>query len=205
MQLNKQVCAQSLVEGSDGWLGEGSDGWVKAHCAGATRWCTLLSPALHLGWAGVSLKDNVTAPKSSPSSKRQPHNPKGSSTASKYNPKTTPHPKDNPKVNTTAPKSTPQPQRQPYSPKVNSTAPQSIPLPQRQLYSPKDNPITPKTTPQLQTQPYSSKDSPTAQRQPHYLKDNPQFVSSRSLVCVQALASMGDLFLQCHHCHCFSS
>lgn len=151
---------------------------------------TMSLPQSHL----PALKDNPTTPKSVPLHQ-----------STKYNPKTTPHPKDNPKVNTTAPKSTPQPQRQSYSPKVNSTAPQSIPLPQRQLYSPKDNPITPKTTPQLQTQPYSSKDSPTAQRQPHYLKDNPQFISSRSLVCVQALASMGDLFLQCHHCHCFSS
>lgn len=131
---------------------------------------TMSLPQSHL----PAPKDNPTTPKSVPLHQ-----------STKYNPKTTPHPKDNPKVNATAPKSTPQPQRQ--------------------LYSPKDNPITPKTTPQLQTQPYSSKDSPTAQRQPHYLKDNPQFISSRSLVCVQALASMGDLFLQCHHCHCFSS
>lgn len=131
---------------------------------------TMSLPQSHL----PAPKDNPTTPKSVPLHQ-----------STKYNPKTTPHPKDNPKVNATAPKSTPQPQRQ--------------------LYSPKDNPITPKTTPQLQTQPYSSKDNPTAQRQPHYLKDNPQFISSRSLVCVQALASMGDLFLQCHHCHCFSS
>lgn len=143
--------------GRQRWLGEGSDGWVKARCAGATRWCTPLSPALHVGWAGVSLKDNVTAPKSSPSSKRQPHNTKVNFTASM----TTVQPKDN----STALKTTPQPQSQPYSSKANPTAP--------------------KTTLQLQ-------------RQPHYLKDNPQTFSSRSLVCAQAPASMGNLFLQGH-------
>lgn len=137
--------------GRQRWLGEGSDGWVKARCAGATRWCTPLSPALHVGWAGVSLKDNVAAPKSSPSSKRQPHNPKVNFTASV----TTVQPKDN----STALKTTPQPQSQPYSSKANPTAqrqphsPKTIPLPQRQPHSSKDNPTAPKATPLPQRQP----------------------------------------------------